>query len=340
MMKAIYGSALIKDYQGLILRQNSLEILESRMVCREMSLITGRFAKAKMERCILEELTELIFFHPDSLEDNLIAPPVVITDFQLLHKPVQIGYDANLDRTILHTSITETKQIDLKYDDNIISLKFAALDFINPERNLYSYILEGFDDQWTNTDASSREITYTNLDPGEYTLRVKGSNNDGVWNEAGTSLKIIIHPPWWATWWSYMLYGFVFIVVFVTSTRLYLHRHRLRTQLALEHEHAVKLEEVDKLKSNFYANISHEFRTPLMLILGPVEKLASKFVDEESKKQTGLIKGNAKRLLNLINQLLDLSRLEAKKLKLNASGGNIVQYIKGLVREFEQIAEQ
>jgi signal transduction histidine kinase len=104
-----------------------------------------------------------------------------------------------------------------------------------------------------------------------------------VWNEAGTSLKIIIHPPWWATWWSYMLYGFVFIVVFVTSTRIYLHRHRLRTQLALEHEHAVKLEEVDKLKSHFYANISHEFRTPLMLILGPVEKLASKLVDEESK---------------------------------------------------------
>ncbi len=110
--------------------------------------------------------------------------------------------------------------------------------------------------------------------------------------------------------------------------------------MTFEQEHAKKLEEVDKLKSNFYANISHEFRTPLMLILGPVEKLASKLVDEESKKQTGLIKGNAKRLLNLINQLLDLSRLEAKKLKLNASGGNIVQYVKGLVKEFEQIAEQ
>lgn len=280
------------------------------------------------------------FFHPDSLVDNLVAPPVVITDFQLLHKPVRIGYDAFWERTILEKSITETKQVDLKYDDNIISFEFSALDFNNPERNLYAYILEGFDKNWMQTNASRRFVTYTNLEPGEYTLKVKGSNNDGVWNEAGTSLKIIIHPPWWATWWSYMLYGFVFILIFVTSTRIYLNRHRLRTQLTLEQEHAKRLEEVDKLKSNFYANISHEFRTPLMLILGPAEKLALKLADEESKKHTSLIKGNANRLLNLINQLLDLSRLEAKKLKLHASPGNIVQFIKGLVREFDQIAEQ
>ncbi len=280
------------------------------------------------------------FFHPDSLKYNLAVPPVIITDFQLLHKPVAIGYDTLLNRTVLEKSITETKLLELSYDENIISFEMAALDFHNPEKNQYAYFLEGFDKHWTQTSAASREITYTNLDPGEYTLRIKGSNNDGVWNEAGTSLDIIIYPPWWATWWSYMLYGFVFILVFVTSTRIYLHRHRLSTQLVLEQEHAKKLEEVDKLKSNFYANISHEFRTPLMLILGPVEKLAFKLVDEESKKQTGLIKGNAKMLLNLINQLLDLSRLEAKKLKLNASLGNIAHYVKGLVKEFEQIAEQ
>ena len=298
------------------------------------------FCKRKNGTMYFGGTNGISFFHPDSLEYNLVTPPVVITDFQLLHKPVQVGYDANWGRTILSSSITETKQLDLKYDDNIISFEFSALDFHNPEKNLYAYILEGFEKNWTSTNADRRFVTYTNLESGEYTLRVKGSNNDGFWNEAGTSLKIIIHPPWWATWWSYMLYGFVFIIVFVSSTRIYLNRHRLRTQLTLEQEHAKKLEEVDKLKSNFYANISHEFRTPLMLILGPVEKLASKLVDDESKKQTGLIKGNAKRLLNLINQLLDLSRLEAKKLKLNASPGNIVQYIKGLVREFDQIAEQ
>ncbi|HEY6626944.1 MAG TPA: response regulator, partial [Ignavibacteriaceae bacterium] len=161
-----------------------------------------------------------------------------------------------------------------------------------------------------------------------------------ILNEAGTSLKIIIHSPWWATWWAYILYGFVIMFLFSGSTRFYLNRQRLRSQLQLEQEHAKKLEEVDKMKSNFYANISHEFRTPLMLILGPIEKLLSRVKDEENQKQAGLIKGNAKRLLTLINQLLDLSRLEAGKLKLKASLGNIAQFVKGLAMEFESIAER
>jgi signal transduction histidine kinase/ligand-binding sensor domain-containing protein/DNA-binding response OmpR family regulator len=280
------------------------------------------------------------YFHPDSLKYNLLVPAVVITDIQLLHKPVNVGYDANWGRKILQRSITETEQLELNYNDNIISFEFSALDFHNPEKNLYSYFLEGFDQNRTFTDSKRRFVTYTNLEPGEYTLVVKGSNNDGIWNEAGTSLKIIILPPWWSTWWAYILYGVIGVLIFTVSTRIYLNRQRMRTQLKLEQEHAKKLEEVDRIKSNFYANISHEFRTPLTLILGPVEKLILKTKDEDGLKQANLIKGNAKRLLNLINQLLDLSRLEAGKLKLNASPGNIAQFVKGLVMEFESIAEQ
>jgi signal transduction histidine kinase/ligand-binding sensor domain-containing protein/DNA-binding response OmpR family regulator len=298
------------------------------------------YLKDKDGRMYFGGTNGLNVFSTENLSQNLTIPPVLITDFELLHKPVSIGYDPLWDRTILEKSISDTKLLELSHDDNIISFEFAALEYQNPSRNIYAYFLKGFDKDWTYTDATKRYVTYTNLDPGEYVFRVKGSNSDGVWNEAGVSLKIIIHSPWWATWWSYMLYGFVFILVFVTLTRIYLYRHRLRTQLAMEHEHAIKLEEVDKLRSNFYANISHEFRTPLMLILGPVEKLASKLTDEESKKQTGLIKGNAKRMLNLINQLLDISSLEANKLKLKAPMGNIAQYVKGIVKEFEQIAEQ
>lgn len=280
------------------------------------------------------------YFHPDSLKYNLFVPSVVITDFQLLHKPVNVGYDANWERTILQSSINEAEQIELNYNDNIISFEFSALDFHNPEKNLYSYILQGFDQNPTFTDSKRRFVTYTNLEPGEYTLVVKGSNNDGIWNESGTSLKIIILPPWWSTWWSYILYGFVGVLIFIVSTRIYLNRQRMRTQLKLEQEHAKKLEEVDRIKSNFYANISHEFRTPLTLILGPVEKLISKTKDEDVLKQANLIKGNARRLLALINQLLDLSRLESGKLKLNASRNNIAGFVKGLVMEFESIAEQ
>ena len=279
-------------------------------------------------------------FHPDEIIEKPYWSQISITDFQILHKSVPIGFDFLRNHIILDKSITETKLIKLSHDENILTFEITPLEFHNPEKNLFAYMMEGFDKNWIYTDVSDRRITYTNLDPGEYTLNVKGSNNEGVLNETGVSLKIIISPPWWATWWSYILYGFVFVLVFTGSTRFYLNRQRLRTQLSLEQEHAKKLEEVDKMKSNFYANISHEFRTPLMLILGPVEKLISKAKDEDGQKQAGLIKGNAKRLLTLINQLLDLSRLEAGKLKLNASKGNIAQFVKGLAMEFESIAER
>ena len=298
------------------------------------------YFKDKTGRMYFGGTNGLNVFHPDSLKDNLFVPPIVITDFQILHKPVSIGYDSLWGRTILEKSISETDHIELNYDDNIISFEFAALDYRNPERNQYSYFLEGFDKRWIFTDANKRYVTYTNLDPGEYVFRVKGSNNDGIWNKEGTSLRIRIIPPWWSRWWAYVLYGFVSALIFFGSTRFYLNREKLKTQLKLEKEQALKLEEVDRIKSHFYANISHEFRTPLQLILGPLEKLAVKISDEEGKKQAGLIRVNAHRLLNLINQLLDLARLEAKKLKLQASRGNIALFVRRIVKEFESITEQ
>ena len=279
-------------------------------------------------------------FHPDKMTDNPYLPKIAIVDFQLLHKPVSVGYDTLWGRTILTKSIIETELIDLKHDDNIISFEYSALDFHNPEKNQYAYTLEGFDKNWIYTNASRRVVTYTNLDPGEYIFKVKGSNSDGVWNEAGVSLQIIINSPWWSTWWAYTSYVFVGLFFFTGISRFYLNRQKLNQQLILEKDHANKLEEIDRMKSSFYANISHEFRTPLMLILGPVEKLLSKLSDDDSKKHAGLIKVNANRLLNLINQLMDLSKIEAGKMKLQASFGNIAQFVKGLVMEFEAVAER
>jgi len=279
-------------------------------------------------------------FHPDSIKDNLFIPPVVITEFQLLHKPVSVGYDKSTNRSILKKSITETEEIELLYDDNVISFEIAALDFHIPEKNKYAYIMEGFDKVWTYVDASRRFVNYTNLDPGEYTFRVKGSNNDGVWNEKGTSLRIIIAHPWWATWWAYILYGAFSVLLFSTLARFYLNRQRLTHQLELEHEHSEKLEEVDQIKSRFFANISHEFRTPLTLILGPSENIIAETSKEEIKKKAGIIKKNANRLLALINQLMDLSKLEAGRLKLETTCSNIVIFVKGIAMSFESLSEK
>lgn len=278
-------------------------------------------------------------FYPDSIKVNEFLPPVVITDFRLLNKPVSVGYDTLWDRSILEKAISETKEIELNYDDNVISFEFAALDFHIPEKNKYAYMMEGFSEDWTYTDASRRFVTYTNLDPGDYIFKVKASNNDGIWNEEATSLELIINPPWWLTWWAYSIYFIVFVLIVLTARAYDLKRQRLKHQLKLEHEHSEKLQEIDRLKSNFFANISHEFRTPLTLIVGPIEKIISKHLDEDTRKQAGLIKRNANRLLALINQLLDLSKLETGRLIIQATLSNLASFIKGIAMTFESIAE-
>lgn len=279
-------------------------------------------------------------FHPDSLKDNPHIPSVIITDFQLLHNPVSVGYNNSINRSILKKSITETEEIELLHDDNVISFEFTALDFHIPEKNKYAYFMEGFDKDWTFTDANRRFVTYTNLDPGEYIFRVKGSNNDGVWNEEGAAVKIIIPPPFWATWWAYSVYVMFALGLLYSIRRYELNRTLLKSQHKLDEVKLQEREETDRLKSRFFANISHEFRTPLTLILGPAEKIISKFQDEEIQKQTGLIKRNANRLLGLINQLLDLSKLEAGKLRLETSLSNIVPFVKGITMSFELVAER
>jgi signal transduction histidine kinase/ligand-binding sensor domain-containing protein/DNA-binding response OmpR family regulator len=299
----------------------------------------GAFFKGKTGEMFFGGTNGFNIFHPDSIKENPYLPKIVITEFQLLHKPVPIGYDSLFGRTILHKSILETEQIELNYDDNVISFEFSALDFWNPQKNQYAYIMEGFDEEWTHTDAKIRLVTYTNLDPGKYVFRVKGSNNDGIWNEAGTAIKIIINPPWWATWWAYTIYGIMIISLFVILRQYDLRRQKLKQQLELEREHAVKLEEIDQMKSRFFTNISHEFRTPLTLILGPAEKIISETIDNNAGKQAGLIKRNANLLLDLINQLLDLSKIEAGKLKLEASLSNLSSFVKGITKSFDSLAE-
>ena len=149
--------------------------------------------KPEMAKCIFRGASGFTRFHPDSVKDNPFIPPIVITCFKKFDKPYPFS-----------------NEINLPYDENFISFEFAALSYISPERNQYAYKMEGLDKDWVYA-GTRRYASYPNLDPGEYVFRVKGSNNDGVWNEAGTSISIIISPPWWKTTWAYILYSILIL---------------------------------------------------------------------------------------------------------------------------------
>jgi signal transduction histidine kinase/ligand-binding sensor domain-containing protein/DNA-binding response OmpR family regulator len=258
--------------------------------------------------------------NPDNISNNNFIPPIVITSFKKFEKPFPFG-----------------KEIHLSHTENFISFEFAALSYVNSEKNQYAYQMEGVDKDWIYSD-TRRYASYPNLEPGEYVFRVKGSNNDGLWNEAGSSVAIIISPPFWKTWWAYSIYALLFILLLYGIRRSELHRLKLRNKVKIDEAVLREKEETDRMKSRFFTNISHEFRTPLTLIQGPAEKIISD-TSEDVKKDAKIIRRNSSRLLQLINQLLDLSKLEAGKLKLETTKGNIVSFVKGVALSFESLAE-
>ena len=261
-------------------------------------------------------------FHPDSIKDNPFIPPIVITSFKKFDKPYPFS-----------------SEIHLPYYENFLSFEFAALSYISPERNLYAYKMEGLDKDWIYS-GTRRYASYPNLDPGEYVFRVKGSNNDGVWNEAGTSIQIIISPPWWKTTWAYILYSILILSIIYFTWKMQVKRIRINHEFEMSRFEAQKLHEVDELKSRFFTNISHEFRTPLTLILGPVKQAMDRIKDEKTKVELSIAHKNANKLLGLVNQLLDISKLESGNMKLRTSAVNFIPLLKALTLSFASYAER
>jgi len=276
----------------------------------------------------------LTIFHPDSIQKNEIPPPVVITDFRIF----------NVSEP-LHRFQDQSKpgMIELSYKLNVFSFEFAALDFTNPMANKYAYKMEGFDQDWIYTDASRRFATYTNLRGGNYVFRVKGSNSDGVWNDTGTSLHIKIAPPFWKTRWALTIYILIVIITLILMRQIILARERFRAQVQIERMEAQKTHELDQLKLKFFTGVSHEFRTPLMLIIGPMEKMlrSAKSVNEKKRQlYNQLVLRNAKRLLRLVNQLMDARKLDTGSMHLNLKSKDIIHSIRAIYSSFEYQAEQ
>lgn len=273
-------------------------------------------------------------FMPDDLDENTFIPPVIITDFKIFNNPVPIGEE----KSPLQKNISETSKIRLSYRDAVFSFEFVALNYISSEKNQYAYLMQGFEHNW-NYVRSTRTATYTNLDPGEYIFKVKAANNDGLWNEEGVAIKIIIDPPLWKTWWAYLIQALLGIAVISFVLNYFISRQRLRNALKLEHLELEKMYELDQMKTQFFSNISHEFHSPMTLILSPLEKLiTSQVTDDRIKNSLILIQRNAQRLQRMTNQLKDLQKLETDDLQLSLSRGDIIRYIREIVLSFQDYA--
>jgi signal transduction histidine kinase/ligand-binding sensor domain-containing protein/DNA-binding response OmpR family regulator len=277
-------------------------------------------------------------FKPENLSSVSQASRVVFTGFEVQNNPIEVGQVVN-NRKLLTKSLNHVDQIHLKYFEKTFSISFAALNFINPEKNLYHYKMEGFNTDWVVVGANSRKITYTNLHPGEYIFKVFASDIDNSLKSEEITLCINILPPFWKTKWAFSLYLILVLSLVFYSVQMIIRRERNKFLIQQERSETAKVHEMDMLKLKFFTNISHEFRTPLTLILSPLERIIRTTENGSNKDQLKLIQRNAKRLLNLINQLLDFRRLEVQGLTLTIREGELIAFSKDVTESFSDLSE-
>jgi ligand-binding sensor domain-containing protein/signal transduction histidine kinase/DNA-binding response OmpR family regulator len=267
-------------------------------------------------------------FYPNNIVINKFVPPVYITDFQIFNKKVIPG----ANDSPLQKDISLTSRINLTYQQSDISFNYASLNYVAADNNQYAYMLEGFDKGW-NYVGNQKKANYTNLDPATYVFRVKASNNDGVWNDYGASLTIVITPPYWKTWWFTLLVAVVVLggTYYVLSLKRNLEIGKLEEQ---------KREEIHQLQLQFFTNISHEFRTPLTLIMGPLELLSKEERRPDFLHYYNTMHRNANRLMGLINELMDFRKVESGVLQLKAMPGNPDVFINEIADEFHDLATE
>lgn len=273
------------------------------------------------------------YFTPSDLTINKHAPVVLLTDLKVSNKSVLPDEGGPIKA---HISVADN--IRLAYKQNFV-ISFVALNYTLPTENYYAYKLDGFDKDWNYT-GTANSAAYTNLDPGEYTFHVKSGNNDGIWSSQDTTIKIHVHPPFWRTIYAYLFYGCAICLLLLYSRYLGIKRIRKKFLLEQERLEIKRLQDIDRLKIKFLTNLSHDFRTPISLIMGPVEQLISGENSGPRLDRLNMIRRNARRLLNLVNQLLDFRRMEEHELKLQPTAGDFVAFIREVTDSFRDFAER
>lgn len=293
----------------------------------------GAAHKGASGRMYFGGINGLNYFYPSEINSNQKEPSVAFTELLINGEVVQPGNESG------YGAISSSGTLVLKASQNNFSLQFSAMHYANPERCKYRYQLHGYDKNWIYTDASNRFATYSNLDYGDYTLRVEAANSDGIWTGTAKELSIELQAPWWKTTIAKITY---FILLGIIIYIIWLYQHSwfdLKRKLQLRELEEKKQEELHQMKLQFFTNISHEFRTPLTLIIGPTEKMLHHDIPrEEQFNFLRLIYSNARRLLGLTNELMDFRKVETDSMKLNVLKGDLLNLVKSISTEFKELA--
>ena len=279
-------------------------------------------------------------FNPNSFVKNEVPPKVELTGFKLFNNEVGVG-EKILGKAVLNKNISETNEIVLKHGHNSFSFEFSAMHYASPNQNNYMYMLDGFDKDWIPTSSKRRFVTYANLDSKDYVFKVIASNSDNVWNSNARELKLKVLPALWKTWWAYTILILFTIFLMWLFRRNILVRAEYRNSLKIEKLEKNKIKVLNKMKLEFFTNISHEFKTPLTLILGPLQNLLKmEIVDSKLKESLLIMDRNANYLFRLINQLMDFRKAETNQLKVITSKGNLVDFCEEVVLSFNVLANE
>ncbi|GAB3427217.1 two-component regulator propeller domain-containing protein [Niabella aquatica] len=276
----------------------------------------------------------MVSFKPSAFIKNNDVPPVYITNLLVNNKEPIISASGLLKQSVLYT-----QNLRLPYDSSNLSFDIAALSFISPESNTYSYIMYGYDKDWT-TFTGNQKIYYNKLPPGSYQFRVRGANNSGIWNPKETILNILVTPPWWSSTWAYIFYALSIGTIGFLVLRYYMLLMRANNTRRMDIYERKKEREIYNLKLEFFTNLAHEIRTPLTLIKMPLDKIITtqKFADKETSSNLALIQKNTLRLIQLTNQLLDFRKAETDNMSLTFTKTDINVLLSEVFNDLKYLA--
>lgn len=277
------------------------------------------------------------YFFPQDLRENTYNPPVVLTNMTIFGKEVQ----ANIPDSPIQRSIGYTDEIILEYNQSMIGFDFAALSYIAPKENNYQYMLEGLDSGWQFTKGINNHLSYANLPAGEYVLRIKGTNSDKIWSSNEIQLKIKVLPPFLQSQLAYIIYAIMLLIILLLTVWYYIKRTEKRQKARMKRLNDEKEKELYNAKIDFFTNIAHEIRTPLSLIIGPLEYLMkTTSINNVYGEYLSIIEQNYKRLYALVTQLLDFRKVDSGAYKLSYDSYRVKDTIAKVTCIFELSTRQ